>query len=240
MLIPFRIQLIIKKVEEKYAIIIVAGGSGKRMNSEVPKQFLLVGGKPVLFYALSRAYDIKPDLIRVVLPLASILEWRRLCLEYDINIPHDVIAGGEERFFSVLNGIRDLDESWIIAIHDGVRPLVTKEMFLQGKEIAKRDGASIPVVPVVDSLRRVTADGGSIPVNRSEYRAVQTPQTFRGDVLLTSYRQPFSKHFTDDASVVEAAGYKVSLFNGSADNIKITEPHDLRIAEELLSSHSCR
>lgn len=240
MLIPFRIQLIIKKVEEKYAIIIVAGGSGKRMNSEVPKQFLLVGGKPVLFYALSRAYDIKPDLIRVVLPLASILEWRRLCLEYDINIPHDVIAGGEERFFSVLNGIRDLDEGWIIAIHDGVRPLVTKEMFLQGKEIAKRDGASIPVVPVVDSLRRVTADGGSIPVNRSEYRAVQTPQTFSGDVLLTSYRQPFSKHFTDDASVVEAAGYKVSLFNGSADNIKITEPHDLRIAEELLSSHSYR
>lgn len=220
----------------KYAIIIVAGGSGKRMNSEVPKQFMALAGKPVLYYALKIAYGVNPDLIRVVLPEGSITEWKRLCSVYGIDIPHEVVAGGTERFHSVMNGLKGLDESWIIAVHDGVRPLVSEEIFLKGREIAAQTGASVPVVPVIDSLRRVGTDGGSTPVNRAEFRAVQTPQTFRGDVLLTSYQQSYCDLFTDDASVVESAGFKVTLFEGIPENIKITGPQDLLFAYHLIEN----
>lgn len=217
-------------------VIIVAGGKGLRMGADVPKQFIPIGGLPVLMHTINafKSYDATIDII-LVLPESQLGYWRELCREYNFNIECRLVAGGCTRFHSVQNGLAQIDDDGLVAVHDGVRPFVPAELVSACFEGAERMGAVIPVTDVIETLRHKDADGTSRVVPRGDYCLVQTPQVFRADILKQAYRQDYSEAFTDDASVVEAAGYAISLINGSRNNIKITTPSDLAIAEALLS-----
>lgn len=216
--------------------MVVAGGSGKRMGTEIPKQFITIAGKPLLMHTVQRFYDYDPHIfIVVVLPFGHIETWNRLCSEYRFLIAHQLIAGGEERFFSVKNGLTLIPENCLVAIHDGVRPLVSSEVIKRSFNLAARYGGAIPVISPAESLRKIIS-GGSLPVNRVEYRLIQTPQTFKADLLKKAYDKPFDPRFTDDATVFESAGYKVHLFVGNEENIKITRPFDLDLAGFYLNT----
>ncbi len=217
--------------------IIVAGGSGTRFGAELPKQFLELGGKPVLMRTISAFRGGFSDVI-VTLPEGQMALWRELCERYGFAVPHRVVAGGETRWHSVknaLDSIGDISGVDIIAVHDGVRPLVTAEVIGRTVEAARRDGAAIPVVMLNDSVRQVEK-GASHALDRSTLRAVQTPQVFDARVLMAAYGQPFESTFTDDASVVERAGHSVTLVEGDPQNLKITRPMDLALAEYLLNN----
>ena len=215
-------------------MIIVAGGSGKRMQSALPKQFMMLGGLPVVAHTINTFSEALPGAeIVVVLPEEHIPLWRNLAARFDIAV-HRCIAGGKERFHSVKNGLDALSEEVeYVAVHDGVRALATKKMILRVQLAAEERGAAIPVTEVVDSYRRVDGSESYI-VPRSELRIVQTPQTFSAALLRRAYEQPFSDKFTDDASVVEALGAKITLVEGERRNIKLTTPEDMLIAERLL------
>lgn len=218
----------------KRGVIIVAGGSGKRMQSALPKQFMMLGGLPVVARTINTFSEALPGAeIVVVLPEEHIPLWRNLAARFDIAV-HRCIAGGKERFHSVKNGLDALSEEVeYVAVHDGVRALATKKMILRVQLAAEETGAAIPVTEVVDSYRRVDGSESYI-VPRSELRIVQTPQTFSAELLRRAYEQPFSDKFTDDASVVEALGAKITLVEGERRNIKLTTPEDMLIAERLL------
>ena len=218
----------------KRGVVIVAGGSGSRMQSVLPKQFLMLGGLPVVARTINTFSEALPGAdIVVVLPEQHIALWENLRARFDVA-RHRVVAGGKERFHSVLNGINALSsEVEYIAVHDGVRAMATKKLIIRAMLAAEEHGAVIPVVDVVDSYRRV--DGvESYIVPRSELRIVQTPQVFRAQVLRDAYNQPFSPAFTDDASVVEAAGGRIVLVDGERTNIKLTTPEDMAYAEWIL------
>ena len=217
--------------------IIVAGGSGTRFGAELPKQFLELGGRPVLMRTISAFRGGFSDVI-VTLPEGQMALWRELCERYGFAVPHRVVAGGETRWHSVknaLDSIGDISGVDIIAVHDGVRPLVTAEVIGRTVDAARRDGAAIPVVMLNDSVRQVEK-GASHALDRSTLRAVQTPQVFDARVLMAAYGQPFESTFTDDASVVERAGHSVTLVEGDPQNLKITRPMDLALAEYLLNN----
>ena len=216
-----------------YALI-VAGGKGLRMGTDIPKQFLPIGGKPVLMRTLEafHAYSQAMQLI-VVLPHSQQTYWARLCEEYHFSLPHRVADGGETRFHSVRNGLAWVETPGRVGVHDGVRPFVSPEVIARCYDLASTKKAVVPVIPVVETVRRL-ANGGSLTVNREEYRLVQTPQVFDVELLKKAYGQPYSPAFTDDASVVEALGVPVVLTEGNRENIKITTPFDLRVAEALL------
>lgn len=223
----------------KRYVIIVAGGKGLRMGSEVPKQFLPIKGRPVLMRTLDAfyRYDKSVGLI-LVLPADQQDYWHELCAQHAFEVPYSMATGGETRFHSVRNGLSLVpdNEECIIAVHDGVRPFVDNDVIGRCFSGAVSKGAVVPVVPVVDTVRRVVDDGGaSITENRSAFRLVQTPQTFSGRLLKAAYAMPYQDGFTDDASVVEAYGHKVDLVDGSRENIKITTPFDLKVAEAILS-----
>lgn len=218
----------------KRSVIIVAGGNGRRMGTQVPKQFLLLAGMPVLMHAIRRFHYFDPGMpLTVALPPAHIPTWTQLCAEHRFTVAHTVTAGGDTRFDSVKKALHALPETEWIAVHDGVRPLVSPALIARCFEMAVKHGAVAPVIPPSDSLRMLEA-GGSRSVPREDYCIVQTPQIFRAGWLKNAYRAPFCPAFTDDASVVEAAGYHVALAEGSRENIKITEPIDLKIAELLI------
>jgi len=219
--------------------IIVAGGKGLRMGGDIPKQFIPVNGMPVLMHTIRRFREFDPQMhIVLVLPKDHQDYWRQLCDEYRFTDRHDITDGGSTRFHSSQNGIMALAEapdSDIVAIHDGVRPLVSVETIGRCFTAAAESGAAIPVLPVIDTLRYVGhADENGVNteqghnVLRSDYRVVQTPQTFRLALLRRAFTQPFSERFTDDASVVEALGEKVTMVDGNRENIKITTPYDLK------------
>ena len=218
----------------KRGVIIVAGGSGKRMQSALPKQFMMLGGLPVVAHTINTFSEALPGAeIVVVLPEEHIPLWRNLAARFDIAV-HRCIAGGKERFHSVKNGLDALSEEVeYVAVHDGVRALATKKMILRVQLAAEERGAAIPVTEVVDSYRRVDGSESYI-VPRTELRIVQTPQTFSAALLRRAYEQPFCDKFTDDASVVEALGAKITLVEGERRNIKLTTPEDMAIAERLL------
>lgn len=218
----------------KRGVIIVAGGSGKRMQSALPKQFMMLGSLPVVAHTINTFSEALPGAeIVVVLPEEYIPLWRNLAARFDVAV-HRCIAGGKERFHSVKNGLDALSsEVEFVAVHDGVRALATKKMILRVQLAAEETGAAIPVTEVVDSYRRVDGTESYI-VPRSELRIVQTPQTFSASLLRRAYEQPFSESFTDDASVVEALGAKITLVEGERRNIKLTTPEDMLIAERLL------
>ena len=217
------------------------------MGSDIPKQFLTVQGRPLLMLTLENFYSFDPSLpLILVLPESQQAYWERLCREYVFRVPHTVVSGGETRFHSVRNGLQAIldsessnqlmDSQTLVAVHDGVRPFVSHEVIAACFEAARRDGAALPVIPVVETLREVMDDPDgtkSRTVPRNRYRLVQTPQTFRLSLLRDAYAQAYSEAFTDDASVVEALGHPVTLVEGNRENIKITTPYDLAVAEIL-------
>ena len=223
----------------KTIAIIVAGGSGTRFGAEVPKQFLELGGKPILMRtieAFEQSMVGGNHEIIVTLPADQKDLWRDLCERHDFAVPHRVVPGGESRWHSVknaLDSIGDPADVDVIAVHDGVRPLAGIELIKRVFDVARRDGAAIPVVMLNDSVRQVVGEE-SHALDRSSLRAVQTPQAFDARLLLDAYRQQYQQTFTDDASVVEAAGHSVTLVEGDPRNLKITRPMDLALAEYLL------
>lgn len=212
-------------------VIIVAGGRGLRMGSELPKQFLLLGGKPVLMHTIEAFYRYDADIqIVLVLPRDHQDYWKSLCSSYHFEIPHRIVDGGETRFHSVRNGLQVIGGTGLVGVHDGVRPFVSKEVIERCYLEAEQKQAVIPVVEVVETVRHLQGDESST-VPRNEYRLVQTPQVFSVPLLKKAYLQPYSPSFTDDASVVESFGEKVFLTEGNRENIKITTPFDLIIGK---------
>lgn len=214
----------------EYAII-VAGGSGSRMQQEIPKQFIEVAGKPVLMHTIAQFYRYNPDVrLIVVLPEQQQDMWWKLCQKHKFTIFHLVVTGGATRFGSVKSGLAMVQGDAMVAVHDGVRPFTSTEIIKATYKAAAEHGAAIVAVSPKDSIREIIAEG-SKAVPRANYKLVQTPQCFTADLLRKAYEQPKSEHFTDDASVVEQLGVKVVLVEGSYRNIKITTSEDLVLAE---------
>ena len=227
---------------KRYAVI-VAGGKGVRMGADRPKQFLEIGGKPILRHTIERFLAFDPSVeIVLVLPRDQRDYWRTYCRENGFLDRYSMVSGGITRFHSVQNALEYVRGDGIVAVHDGVRPLVGTDLLARLYAAAEEHEAVIPVVPVVESVRRVVKDESgreaSGPVDRDGLVLVQTPQVFRTDVLTEAYRQPFRPSFTDDASVMEAAGHPVKLVPGERFNIKVTTPDDLSLAEKLLTLFS--
>lgn len=225
----------------RIGFIIVAGGSGLRMGAGIPKQFLPLGGRPVLLRTMEAIAAAVPEAETVVvLPAAHIGTLHELCERFGCTVRYRATAGGASRFESVEAGLKALpDDCSLIAVHDGVRPLVTADMLRRGLDCARTNRTAIPVIPVTDTIREVAADGSSHTIDRSKLRAVQTPQIFDGELLRRAYRDAAAMNdksrFTDDASVVEDFGTVISLYEGSRENLKLTTPADMTIAEAILS-----
>ena len=218
----------------KKFVIIVAGGSGRRMGSKIPKQFLELCGKPILVHTIQVFYDFDPECeLILVLPEAQQEYWKELCLKHSFTLPHRIVSGGENRFNSVQNGLKLIDEEGIVFIHDGVRPLVSRQTIEKCYRLAQKNGNAIPVLPMNESLRK-SEGKDSISVDRTLYFSVQTPQTFQINLIQIAYQQSFDTSFTDDASVAEKAGFPVFMVEGNRENIKITNPTDLIVAEAFL------
>lgn len=221
-------------------IIIVAGGKGLRMGHDIPKQFIPIGGKPVLMHTIEAFYRADPSFQTIlVLPIDHQSYWKELCVEYHFDIQHHIANGGDTRFHSVKNGLhlanKIVTTQSIIGIHDGVRPFVSQELIRESFALAATAGAVIPVIDVHETIRQI-ADESNFTVDRAAYRLVQTPQVFRSEVIQSAYLQEFNDRFTDDASVVEAMGKQITLVSGNRENIKITTPFDILIGEAILKS----
>ena len=219
---------------KRVAVVIVAGGSGSRMGADVPKQFLRVGGEHILCRTF-RAFEPYADQIVVVLPKGEIARWREIAEEQKIA-PHTLCEGGATRFLSVKNGLEAVEECDLVAVQDGVRPMLSGAMIERGLECAAEHGTAIPVVEAVDSFR-MEGEEGLKAIDRSRLKAVQTPQIFSYKLLREAYRQAFSPLFTDDATVVELYGQPLAYYQGERRNIKITTPEDLLIAEALVGDN---
>jgi len=221
---------------KKYAVI-VAGGAGTRMKTDLPKQFLMLGKIPVLMHTIEQFYKYDSALeIIIVLPEYQISFWESLCNQHKFSIKHTVVKGGKTRYHSVQNGLVLVAENSLVAVHDGVRPLVSKEIIANGFDTAKKNGSAIAAIALKDSLRKVVGSK-TVSKNRNEYYLVQTPQTFKSSLLKQAYNDAESiNNFTDDASVFEASQGEVALINGDYKNLKITTPEDLIIAQALLTN----
>ena len=216
----------------KYAIV-VAGGSGSRMKTGVPKQFLELCGKPILMHSITAFVDACEDIrVIVVLPSSQIGYWQDLCNRYGFMQPHDITEGGATRFHSVRNGLSLLPGNGLVAIHDGVRPFVSRQTIINCFREAAIYGNAIPVVPVNDTVRELSGETSRM-LDRSVLRFVQTPQVFDIALLKKAYEQEYTPAFTDDAAVFEKAGHAIRLTEGNAENIKITAPNDLIVAEAI-------
>ena len=231
--------------------IIVAGGKGLRMGGDIPKQFLPVAGMPVLMRTILRFREALPEVnIILVLPKAQQDYWKNLCQQYQFNVGYQLADGGQTRFHSVQNGLALIPDNadGVVGVHDGVRPFVSVETIRRCYEEARNSKAVVPVIPVVETIRKISTEDRAVAnsqlstlnshlshtVPRDEYRLVQTPQCFDIQLLKAANRQPYCDSFTDDASVVEAYGHPITLIDGNRENIKITTPFDLRMAEVLI------
>lgn len=218
----------------KYYAIIVAGGSGTRMNTAQAKQFLLLNDLPILMHTINAFYkcDVNPEIV-LVLNIDQHQYWADLCTKYQYTVPHQLVKGGEQRYHSVKNGLKVIKGSAIVAVHDAVRPLVSAKLIKDSFQVAEAEGNAVAAVRPVDSIRMAQADS-TTAINREDVHLIQTPQTFQLAQLRKAYQQPFRNGFTDDASVVEMAGFKIQLIEGERENIKITYPIDLELAGLLL------
>lgn len=215
-------------------VIILAGGTGKRMGSKIPKQFLLLKNKPILFYCIETFYSFDKNIdIILVLDESKWENWNSLCKEHNFQIKHVLAKGGNTRFDSVKNGIQNIKYDGFVAVHDGVRPLIDYKMIATLFKDAEKYGNAVPFIPVFESFRILQGKENKT-IDRSKLCLIQTPQIFKSDDLKKAYLQNKQDHFTDDASVVEDLGIKIHLSYGSSNNIKITIPLDLKIAEALL------
>ncbi len=219
-------------------VVIVAGGSGKRMGAGMPKQFLELEGRPVLMHTIERFKTFNETIeIITVLPEDQIRHWVYLQEKHQFSIPQTLVKGGTARFFSVRHGLEFVSIPGLVAVHDGVRPFVSIDTIKNCFETAEKLGNAIPAIPVAESLRMVS-DGGNQPINRLLVRQIQTPQVFNAELLKKAYRQDYKPEFTDDATVLESTGEKINLVEGNRENIKITNPEDLVISKALLSTLS--
>ena len=217
-------------------VIIVAGGSGKRMNTTIPKQFLLLDGDPVLARSIRAFHRYNPEIeIIVTLPEDHLKYWHTLCSKHNFNIPHKIVLGGKTRHHSVKNAMELVVKGSLIAVHDGVRPLVDNALIQTCFDTAEILGNAVPAIDLSDSLREVDGEN-NFRVDRSRFRLVQTPQVFNSDILIQAFRQPYKPEFTDEATLVESAGHKINLVKGQAENIKITTSLDLCIASNILEN----
>ncbi len=217
----------------KKAAIIVAGGSGSRMNAPLPKQFLNIANEPILFHTLRKFEDIADQIILVMHP-EWISFWNKIISDSDFKVKHSLVAGGNNRAQSVLNGLNLIEELCLVAVHDAARPLVSKKLIVSTYENALLHDACIPVVELKESIRQVLEDSTSLAVDRSKFRVVQTPQTFKSSVLKTAFQTNEFEKYTDEASLVEASGKKIFLIEGEVTNFKITSPEDLTLAQNLI------
>lgn len=221
---------------KKYGVI-VAGGQGLRMGTSIPKQFLPLHGKPMLCYAIEAFAQAFSDInLILVLPADQVGSAQTVLRSYIGNIDVTTVAGGETRYHSVQNGLKQVQNNGIVFVHDGARPLISKELILRCYSAAVESGSAVPVIPVAESMRQVTP-GGSEPLNREDLRIIQTPQTFRTELILPAFQQPYDPSFTDEATVLESFGTAINLVDGMYNNIKVTTPNDLAIAEALLKDH---
>lgn len=222
-------------MSKKRFAVIVAGGKGTRMQSDLPKQFLLLKGKPILMHTLEvfYTYDASVEII-LVLPKDQQVYWKELCEEFFFSVPHQIADGGSTRFHSVFNGLSKIKGEGVVAIHDGVRPFVSLSVLAACYGEAEKKKAIIPVIDVQESLREIKGEGETRMVDRSKFLIVQTPQVFEVETLKNAYKQPYTSLFTDDASVVEANGGVIHTVKGNEENIKLTTPYHLKIAESLM------
>jgi 2-C-methyl-D-erythritol 4-phosphate cytidylyltransferase len=218
-----------------YALI-VAGGSGKRMGAGIPKQFLELSGKPLLMRTIERFWSFDDSIsIFTVLADDQIILWEELQKKHSFSIPNIAVAGGPERFYSVKKGLEKIEGSGLVAIHDGVRPLVSIDTIKRCFDAAQKFGNAVPVVSPADSIRMIT-EQGNIPVNRQYLRIIQTPQVFDSKLIKKAYLQDYSPEFTDDATLLEKTGESIHLVEGNRENMKITNPGDLAVAEVLFKA----
>jgi len=221
---------------KKYAVI-VAGGSGLRMGTAVPKQFLTLHGKPVLWHSLNTFLEAWPELeIILVLPQDHVQTGEDIVNTTSGPARVRITVGGETRFHSVKNGLTCINEPSIVFVHDAVRCLITTGLIHRCYNAALEKGNAIPAIQPIDSLRLVTADGNHL-LNRQQVRIIQTPQTFYSDIIKKAFEQPYDASFTDEASVVEKTGIPIQLIEGEASNIKITRPLDILLAEKILEEN---
>lgn len=218
-------------------VLIVAGGSGIRMNSGIPKQFMLLHNRPILMHTLSvfHRYNRNMEII-LALPENQTEKWKELCKTHEFRILHQVVSGGETRFHTVKKNIAGLPDSSLVAIHDGVRPLVSLDTIDRCFQTASEFGNAVPCIGIPETLRRLNGKR-SRQVNRTKYRLIQTPQVFIADLLKKAYDQDYRPDFTDDAGVVENLGHTIRLVEGNTENIKITYPQDLIVAGTLLRDY---
>lgn len=226
------------------ATIIVAGGKGLRMQTDIPKQFIEIQGKPILMHTIENFYEFDNSMqLILVIPTEHFEYWKELCKKHNFTIAHSLVAGGETRFESVLNGLKSVKKANLVAIHDGVRPLVSHATIERCFEAAEQTNTAIPVTECIESIRKQEKEQ-NFSVDRAHYKLVQTPQVFEANLLKNAYKQPFSTLFTDDASVVESyflksdvfSGKQITLVEGNRENIKITTKFDLLIADTLLKN----
>ncbi len=221
----------------KRGVIIVAGGSGYRMKNDLPKQYIDLAGKPVIVHTLERFICFDPYM-KIVLVLAEDHQrfWNNLSDSYDYNSRITMAPGGETRYESVKNGLQLVEDGLIIGIHDAVRPLVSQDTLKRCYKVAAEKGSCIPVQEVEETIRAVDLQGHSLHLDRSTLRRVQTPQVFKSEMIRKAYQEPYKPEFTDDASVFESYYDQVSMVEGNRENIKITTPMDLQLAEVLIRS----
>jgi 2-C-methyl-D-erythritol 4-phosphate cytidylyltransferase len=213
--------------------IIVAGGIGSRMAADLPKQFLPIANEPLLFHTLRKFENLVDHLILVMHP-EWISYWNDLIAKYSFNVKHSIVAGGQTRAQSVLNGLEHVENDCLVAIHDAARPTVTKELIDSTFKNAEKHGACIPVIDLKDSIREISEDGNSKAVNRSKFKSVQTPQTFQASILKAAFENKDYEKYTDDASLVEANGTPVFLIEGEEKNIKVTTASDLILVASFI------
>lgn len=215
-------------------MIVVAGGSGTRMGADLPKQFLELNGLPILMHTLRHLHEMDAAMqLVLVLPESQMDFWEQLCYKHNWSVPHLLANGGATRFISVQSGLA-LAQGKLVGVHDGVRPFVSRTVVDACFAEAKRTGAAIPAVLIVQSLRKMEV-GGSVAVDRSSYRAVQTPQCFQTELLRKAFASAEHTDYSDDATVVEANGHPISLVDGNEENIKITSPLDLELAQLIIA-----
>jgi len=221
--------------QKEYAII-VAGGKGTRIKSVVPKQFIPLHGKPILMHTIEAflEYSSETEII-LVLPEDDVNRWNELCKTFHFTAPLQIVHGGETRFQSVRNGLVLVPENSLVAIHDGVRPLVSSDIIGASFRLAAIHGTAVAAVRLKDSIRMTDQDT-TRAADRSRFRMIQTPQTFKSDLIKSAYRTKEEASMTDDASVAEHAGHLISLFEGSYENIKVTTSEDLVVAEALIAA----
>ncbi len=228
-------MLILSCLLTEYAII-VAAGSGSRFKGSVPKQFLLLNNKPVLFYSINafKNYSKNVDII-IVLPKNYIEYWQEFCSKYNSLKELTITEGGRNRFESVKKGLHFIKQESVIAVHDGVRPLINHKLIKRCYDAAKKHGSGIPVITPTDSLRKLKENNSEM-VNRSDYKLIQTPQCFLSDIIIPAYKQPYNKKFTDDSAVIQQNGHDIKLVEGDPNNIKITTQMDMEIARVIIKN----